>query len=236
MKPIITKKFAKDNGMKFYHTGRPCQRGHLVDRYVQGGACIECSRLRITSEIFKEKARTKYAASKTEVRLYRQNLRKRNPEAARARSKRSNDKSRLYRLKRYQSRIDEMRAQAREYRKLHRAEEGVRSRLKIAKIKQATPNWVNFEALVQIYRDRPPNHHVDHTIPIRHNLVWGLNIPCNLESIPAQVNLYKHNYSNALEWAFCKETSSFVRTPLPDAPDYYYYLTGECERDLDLAA
>ena len=31
-------------GWKRYYTGRPCRKGHLSERYVNGGACIQCIR------------------------------------------------------------------------------------------------------------------------------------------------------------------------------------------------
>lgn len=41
---IISRWEAKDKGLKFYFTGQPCKRGHTSERYVSGGACVECSR------------------------------------------------------------------------------------------------------------------------------------------------------------------------------------------------
>ena len=41
---IITLKEAKEKGLKFYFTGKPCLRGHLSERIVSGRSCKECTR------------------------------------------------------------------------------------------------------------------------------------------------------------------------------------------------
>lgn len=45
----------------------------------------------------------------------------------------------------------------------------------------ATPKWVDVEAIAQFYENRPIDHEVDHIIPIRGELVWGLHVPWNLQ-------------------------------------------------------
>jgi hypothetical protein len=35
---------AKAQGLKRYFTGEPCRNGHVVERYVSNGACVECLR------------------------------------------------------------------------------------------------------------------------------------------------------------------------------------------------
>ena len=39
---IISKKDAKTQGLKRYFTGKPCKYGHVAERYVGSGKCIEC--------------------------------------------------------------------------------------------------------------------------------------------------------------------------------------------------
>lgn len=42
---VITKEEAKARGLKRFFTGRPCNRGHLSERYVKGTAvCVECAK------------------------------------------------------------------------------------------------------------------------------------------------------------------------------------------------
>jgi 5-methylcytosine-specific restriction endonuclease McrA len=43
---IIQPKEARENGLRFYFTGKPCKRGHVVLRYTKTKFCTECTRLR----------------------------------------------------------------------------------------------------------------------------------------------------------------------------------------------
>ena len=42
---IISRAKAKAAGLKRYFTGKPCKRGHLAQRYVSVGECLECDYL-----------------------------------------------------------------------------------------------------------------------------------------------------------------------------------------------
>lgn len=41
---IITRQDAKAQGLKRYFTGGPCKRGHVAERLVSNGKCVECRR------------------------------------------------------------------------------------------------------------------------------------------------------------------------------------------------
>jgi len=41
---IITRKQAKDQGLKHYYTGQPCNRGHIDYRFTSIGKCMACAR------------------------------------------------------------------------------------------------------------------------------------------------------------------------------------------------
>ena len=43
MMEIITRQEAIEQGLPHYFTGKPCKHGHIVERYCNGGGCIECS-------------------------------------------------------------------------------------------------------------------------------------------------------------------------------------------------
>jgi len=43
--PIISKKLAKEKGLKRFFTGIPCNKGHISERLVSNRACCECARL-----------------------------------------------------------------------------------------------------------------------------------------------------------------------------------------------
>lgn len=41
---LISRKEAKEKGLKRYFTGEPCKRGHMVERVVSNGRCAKCDR------------------------------------------------------------------------------------------------------------------------------------------------------------------------------------------------
>jgi hypothetical protein len=43
---IISRDEAKALGLKHFFTGEPCWRGHIAERSVRSGRCLECSRAR----------------------------------------------------------------------------------------------------------------------------------------------------------------------------------------------
>ena len=42
MENLLTKKQAREQGLKYYFTGKPCKRGHVAKRYVSTGQCFCC--------------------------------------------------------------------------------------------------------------------------------------------------------------------------------------------------
>lgn len=58
----------------------------------------------------------------------------------------------------------------------------------------ATPPWLtrkHRQQIREIYRNRPPGHHVDHIVPIGGKTVCGLNVPWNMQYLPKGTNLAK---------------------------------------------
>lgn len=62
----------------------------------------------------------------------------------------------------------------------------------IVEIRQ-TPKWADREKIREIYVNRPEGYHVDHIIPLRGRNVCGLHVENNLQYLPAQDNMKKHN-------------------------------------------
>jgi hypothetical protein len=46
MPKIIARKEALAKGLKRFFTGKPCKRGHVVERRVDTGDCVECANQR----------------------------------------------------------------------------------------------------------------------------------------------------------------------------------------------
>jgi hypothetical protein len=87
------------------------------------------------------------------------------------------------------------RAYARDYRltPAGKAWEKRRSLAKDKKIRTATPPWCDKPALNSFIDGCPPDHHLDHIIPLRGKYVCGLHILENIQYLPAQENLIKSN-------------------------------------------
>ena len=61
MEEIISCKEAKEKGLTFYFTGKPCKRGHIAKKRVSNRGCIECKK--ISGKIYDSKPeRKKYKA------------------------------------------------------------------------------------------------------------------------------------------------------------------------------
>jgi len=57
----------------------------------------------------------------------------------------------------------------------------------------ATPAWQDSWEITTFYVFRPNGYHVDHIIPLKHDLVCGLHVLSNLQYLPAKDNLSKGN-------------------------------------------
>lgn len=77
---------------------------------------------------------------------------------------------------------------------------GLRSRYYRRKVALATPPWASRSAIRQVYREAKALtkatgvlHSVDHIIPLRGELVWGLHVEYNLRVVPHTENMRKGN-------------------------------------------
>ncbi len=44
--PLVSRKEAKERGLKRYFTGKPCPHGHVCERWTSATGCYECARIR----------------------------------------------------------------------------------------------------------------------------------------------------------------------------------------------
>ncbi len=184
---IITRKEAKERGLKKYFTGVPCKRGHVCERYVSGHGCIECVDVNnhnwrtANPEHYKETLKeygAKYSAEhKEERKIKRKQYIADNPE-----------------------KIAET---ARKYRKSNSHKRVAWQTKRIADQLDRTPPWLTPEQLFEIemfYKNAADltketgiQHHVDHIYPMRGKTASGLHVPWNLQVITKTENLRKSN-------------------------------------------
>ena len=218
---IIVRKKAAEAGLVHYFTGRPCKHGHISRRIVSNGGCCEC-------KIEKYNDPRKKAVDK----LYRlKNIdrkRKRDAEYY-TRTKRRTERSDRLSPENMKLGHERRRIKMLEYGRLYKFKNKDRrryeSKYRKKRAKIATPPWVKFPDMIMIYAKAGENDHVDHIIPITHDLICGLNVPTNLQVIPAAHNLSKHNWFDPDECVFNKKISQFIRVPSPKAPDYDFIMS-----------
>lgn len=57
---VISRKEAIEKGLRTYFTGKPCKHGHVAERYVSNGVCVECMKAHSTSDEKRKYSRQYY--------------------------------------------------------------------------------------------------------------------------------------------------------------------------------
>jgi hypothetical protein len=171
-----TGKEARELGLPKYFTGIKCKRGHLSERYANGGHCVECDNQRTRPEDQRKKISKRY---------YEENKEKCHAATEKWKSKHK---------------------KAYEYTKKTREKNPflmpfANAKRHAAKMKR-TPSWLNaghwFE-IESIYkycaslRNIGFDYEVDHIVPLQGKTVSGLHAPWNLQVITALENASKGN-------------------------------------------
>ena len=165
---VRTKAEAASLGLKHYFTGLPCKRGHVVERTVKKGDCVQCLRARQArwcadnAEVVNAKSRAWYAKNPEKAKQTRANWREANAEkdrrniaayqaanaerlkaAAAAWSRANADKVRAasaaYRARHYDSVLEAQR----KWRRENKHKVNAKKSRRIATMLQATPVWAN---------------------------------------------------------------------------------------------
>ena len=165
MKEIISQKEALEKGLDFYSTGILCKRGHISDRRIENGDCVDCARVRANQWFLNNQVRRSvsakniYLKKSKEIRLSVSKYKKENT-----------DKVNALKAKRYAA-------------KLHRTPSW--SDLDLIK-----PFY--FEAQ-HLTKETGIKYDVDHIIPLQGEYVSGLHIASNLQVITHTANCKKGN-------------------------------------------
>lgn len=161
---IINEHKAREQGLKYYFTGKPCSRGHIAERFVSTRNCAECNRMRGRIENMTPVERN-YRAACAKVWYYtnHEKARELNCKARRAFYRRNSIKINSESMYFLQLR------------------------------KKATPLWANKAAIIEFYKNRPEGYEVDHIIPLQGQTVCGLHVENNLQYLTKLENRQKGN-------------------------------------------
>jgi hypothetical protein len=204
MNSLMINRFdAKEQGLVRYFTDKPCKNGHISDRYVTDGKCIECNRIKM------QKYWVKYPEAVAKRNKYLRTRKERNPEAYQAdqeykKYRWANDatykeagkqSAKENHVKRYANPeyVELCKQQSLAWAKNNRGKYRAKIARRRAALKNATPQWVNHDEITKIYENCPSGYHVDHVIPLNSKIVSGLHVPWNLQYLPAYENLSKGN-------------------------------------------
>ena len=84
---IVTRKEAKERGLAWYFTGKPCPHGHVAERWASTSRCVVCDRKyrEATVEKIRERKRKYREANPEKERERHRKYREANPEKIRER-------------------------------------------------------------------------------------------------------------------------------------------------------
>jgi hypothetical protein len=160
----ITRKEAKEQGLKQYFTGKPCKRGHVSNRLLSTGVCLECSKLRCSQFHYEN---TEYNKQR------RQKWREQNLDKANAtnRNWKKNNKNKVNAIN-----------SRRRGQKIQRTPKWI-----------ADFDIGLWYEVAEVLSRSGIRFHVDHIIPLQGKTVSGFHVENNLQVIPAHENIFKNN-------------------------------------------
>lgn len=194
---IVERSVAAERGIRFYFTGRPCKNGHLSLRDTNGKRCLACHRelqARIRMQPgFREK-RAAYDRDRWENK--RDYLVEKNRAYYAKNRDQVNEQKRAYRLRN----LANLRAAAAAWRKANPDRIRHLNSLRRASVARATPDWADLGKIAAVYAEAERltietgvQHHVDHVVPLKGELVCGLHVHFNLAPLPWIDNIKKKN-------------------------------------------
>jgi hypothetical protein len=186
---LISRKDAKSQGLKRYFTGKACASGHVSERRVGNGECLECASIRLDAwRIENPEIRAAHRKKHKELHREKENQQHKfwlnsNPERKEKYRIQKNKATSAWQKSNSERKL----ASVSDYR---------------AKKDQRMPSWLNDGHLFEIqsvYRYCTSlnkiglKFHVDHVVPLRGKSVSGFHVPWNLQVIPAIENIRKNN-------------------------------------------
>lgn len=205
---------AREQGEKYYFTDQPCGYGHIAPRYVGNNGCVACQRERTQKWREKNPAAARASARKSKKAYYQRNRKKvcaatsayqkaNRPKvnAARRRNYAADPEKRLSKNREWRAaNHNKATAVEREYRQRNRGAVNQRRREYQARKSGQVPPWADRDAMRRIYdeaarltEETGVQHHVDHIVPLKGEVVSGLHVVENLQILTATENIGKSN-------------------------------------------
>jgi hypothetical protein len=175
---IITRKEAKEQGLKFYFTGKTCKHGHVSKRHVDNAGCVECMK---TTQREWRREKPEY------MEKYRQNNKDNIKKSMKQYYKKNIEKYKKYNKQYCKENSDKINAKA--------------SKRRASKL-QRTPTWASQSEIIMWYEVAEVlsrsgvKFHVDHVVPLQGKTVSGFHVENNMQILPAYINISKHNQWN----------------------------------------
>lgn len=196
---IISRAEARMRGCKTFYTGRPCGRAHLSPRRTDNGDCVMCQRLRGSGKEYRQIERITPRLIAKAAGYTRYSIGRPCANGHLAERLVSNSQcvvcAELRRKRWAKTNRDKMRAKLDRWKKRHpeQLRSLARSTAARRRAAKAHPPWADRKAIAVFYAGCPPDHEVDHIIPLNGKNVSGLHIVENLKYIPKVENRLKSN-------------------------------------------
>lgn len=210
---VVSRQDARGRGITYYFTGKPCKRGHVAPRFVYNSVCKDCHALHNAKYVDKnaekvDQYRKAYAEkNKGRIGEYRRDYYSKIPQVKltdrRERSKEwywANRAEVLEKDKeRYWVNPEKHRLRARRYQIENPGQVAANTAKRRAVVKRATVPWANLDAIRKFYYEAASLtkagtvYHVDHIVPLQHDLVCGLHVEYNLQLLTGVENQSKRN-------------------------------------------
>jgi len=188
---IILRKEARKLGLKRYFTGKSCKHGHVTERLVDRGDCLECKRIK-----WKRWCKKNPEYYKEYEKEWRKSHRKNKCESQKKWRKKNLNIYKEYQKEWWKKNLKRIKEYSKKYQYKRTA---LQAKRKLSKI-QRTVLWAD-KKLINIIYEIASNmskldgikYDIDHIIPLQGKLVSGLHVETNLQIIPHTINCQKGN-------------------------------------------
>jgi Na+-translocating ferredoxin:NAD+ oxidoreductase RnfC subunit len=188
----ISRADAKAQGLKHYFTGALCKRKHLSPRWAKSSDCIQCQKDRVTAWIRNNPDQHKHQKKAAFCR-YRDKDPSRRNAVARAWAADNREKSRSSSNKWKHKNLLYSRNASKEWRSANPDKVAIQRRRRQTQLSLTSFDHER-DKMIEIYRNCPNTHEVDHIIPLNHPLVCGLHVVSNLQYLTRRENRSKSNH------------------------------------------